>query len=145
MFNKIEIDLAKPAYEALKEIAKRQGKKWEWEPEIGEWCLWKNQPHIVLEPEEQDNWITLFVGKDEAYYRQLVVPMERCVPLLRWEKLEKILESLGYVVMIYQDRCEIWAEDNTGMRLRVRRKGRSRQEAVMRAVIKLGEEEKIKK
>jgi len=146
MFTKEVIELAKPCVEAIKKISKAKGKEWKWKPEVGEWCLWKKHPHLVLEPEGQDNWFTIYVDKDEAYYHRLVVPLKRCIPLLHWEKLEGILEDLGYFLEVEKigcEDCECLILKGTGdpdTECIAVGRGKTRQEAVMRAIIKLGEE-----
>lgn len=147
MFTKEAIELAKPCIEAIKKISKAKGKKWEWKPEVGEWCLWKKHPHLVLEPEGQDNWFTIYVDKDEAYYHRLVVPLKRCTPLLHWEKLEKIMGGLGYELRLDKrgDPPNVAFDAGFGkigepIFASQLIQAPTRQEAVMRAIIELGEE-----
>jgi len=146
MFTKTEIELAPKVYEALKKIAEKQGKKWEWEPEIGDWFLLNDYPYVVAgvlwytiankvdnEPQPDDAISVVYVKshtiQTEAH--------DNVIPLPHWEKLEEIMEGLGYILQgPFKDKsCFVarfgvkgWAE------------GKSRQEAVMRAIIKLGEE-----
>jgi len=150
MFTKAEINLALSTYEAIKKIAKREGKEWEWNPEIGEWCLikkkWgttlKNVVGIIVLVNEDKNIVRVeaVVETDSIFfsgwYRQ-----KDLIPILHWEKLEEILEGLGYMVDIRLEQgnfiCEVdgyeyWADG----------KGKTRQEAMMRAVIKLSKETK---
>jgi len=152
MFTKEVIELAKPCVEAIKKISKAKGKEWKWKPEVGEWCLWKKHPHLVLEPEGQDNWFTIYADKvdkmdyDEPYYYRLVVPIKRCIPFLHWEKLEKIMEGLGYELRLDKrgDPPNVAFDAGLGkigepIFASQLIQAPTRQEAVMRAIIRLGE------
>lgn len=147
MFTKTEIDLASKVYEALKKIAERQGKKWEWEPEFGEWLIYRS-PKVIGETVGIIDYIVskkviCFAPEEGNIHYDYCEIDDGFIPILHWEKLEGILEDLGYEVIVYRYKCEVWAEEDTGMRLKCRKKGQTRQEAVMRAVIKLaGDEEK---
>lgn len=154
MFTKTEIELAKPCVEAIKKISKAKGKKWEWKPETGDWCIvlgYSNAVGLIGLIEKDINVSGLayvecnvFIPKfeDNDWYER-----EKLVPLLHWEKLEKIMEDLEYELSVYKVantldahecfRCEIWEEDNI---LCAYEEADTRQEAVMRAIIRLGEE-----
>jgi len=142
MFTKTKIELAKPCVEAIKKIAQAKGKEWEWEPEIGDFFLFGKEMGIVVD----EDWVNphtfkgMCIDPEEKRGVINIIYIERATPILHWEKIEKILEDWGCVVIVYQGKCEIWEDDNTGMRLRIRWGGKTRQEAVMRAIIKLGEE-----
>jgi len=72
--------------------------------------------------------------------------IDKSIPLLHWERLEKIVGDLGYKLVVCKvvntldprERfmCEIWEE---GKELYVCEVADTRQEAVMRVIIKLGE------
>lgn len=94
MFTKEETKLTKACYESIKKIAP----EWEWEPELGEKCLYKRSV------QKGALWmVTRICGK---YHVQLNckydrdIPISDCIPLLCWEKLEGIMEGTGYIVSI---------------------------------------------
>jgi len=49
MFTKEVIALTPKVVEAIKKIAERQEKEWEWQPEVGERCLWQNKPYVICQ------------------------------------------------------------------------------------------------
>jgi len=150
MFTKTEIELAQPVYEAIKRIAKANGKKWEWEPEVGDWFLVGEEIGVVID-EDKVNPLTFQGRCIHPDAKKNIINwfyIHQVVPILHWETIEKILWD-DYIfgvrrVYVYATRtnakymCVISERDavNEG----VRGKGRTRQEAVMRAIIKLGEE-----
>jgi len=132
MFTKKEIDLAEKTVEAIKQIAEKQGKEWEWMPVIGEQCLFESKPSLITDA--LPDYVYLNSGNNWISKKDVI-------PLLHWEKIEEILEGMGYWLRIGDKySCQIhppngvnaWP-DGAGI-------GKSRQEAVQRAVIKLGEE-----
>jgi len=142
MFTKTEIELAKPCIEAVKKIAKAKGKEWEWKPEVGEWCIDENNIMLIAEvdyiTDDPENWYQISNGSYNWCTGSMYV-----IPLLHWEKLEKIMEKFGYKMYVkfetiggnhYQ--CGIC----NGTAVLVLEIGKTRQEAVMRAIIRLGEE-----
>jgi len=134
VFTKEEIELTKPCYEALLKLG------WKgWKPEIGEWAIHKE--HIFLITEAYNN--INIVECDHGCYLQ-----KDCIPLLHWEKIEKILNRyvIGftkdytdgrYVVRIFnrKEGENTYLESPVCMEV-----GTTRQEAVMRAVIELARE-----
>lgn len=121
--------------------------KWKWKPEVGEWCLWKDKPYVIYEVEEN-------IGPDIGYrdtriaapYDFHYVMRKNLTPILHWEKIEEILKQLGYVLTgdswlgdtyntwIYSEHDKFFGDPL------VMCNGKTRQLAVMRAVIELGKE-----
>jgi len=141
MFVETEIDLAPKVYGAIKRIAKAKGKKWEWEPKVGDYCIDKFGGSVVfiyaIDGEE------LYLSHGLTQYNTYANKKNKLIPLLHWEKLEKIMEKFGYKMYVkfetiggnhYQ--CGI----RNGTAVLVLEIGKTRQEAVMRAIIRLGEE-----
>jgi len=143
MFTKKEIELAKSVYKALLKLG------WKgWKPEIGDFCLDKEKVGFI--------WSYSLLTKDKVVHciekstlDGWVAPIKDCIPILHWEKIEKILKKRGYDLYVdlnetlelylppeghyakfsnYRDRS-IWGE---GV-------GKTRQAAVMWAVIALSE------
>jgi len=110
MFSKAEQNLALRTNEAIKKISKAKGKKWEWKPEVGEWCIvlgYSNAVGLIGLIEKDINVpglayveCNVFIPKfeDNDWYER-----EKLVPFLHWEKLEKIMEGLGYYVILWWD------------------------------------------
>jgi len=151
MFTKTKIELAKPCVEAIKKIAKAKGKKWEWEPERGEWFIYKKRIYLLTDIREKGKFLGHFVYDDTyGLHREI----GEVTPLLHWEKLEKIMEGLGYSIHIgCVGDMENWHwKPKEFYKARLDQKfcyipkneiltiADTRQEAVMRAIIKLGEE-----
>ena len=158
-------DLAKPVVEALEKVTEREcpeckgepikgtfhfeskvcilcngtGKvKWKWKPKVGEWYLTPDDEVRCIGDELDLESIPIVVDLNPAY-----------IPILHWEEIERVLEGVGYYVdtrkltpygcghkelsvsEIYLINSPDFISDG---------KGESRQEAVMQAVIKLGEE-----
>jgi len=145
MFTKTEIELAKPTYEAIKKIARAKRKKWEWKPEVGEWCIDENNIMLIAEvdyiTDDPENWYQIANGSYNWCTGSMYV-----IPLLHWEKLEKIMEGLGCELDLKDFRgsysyfsARFW---QNGVYATIPEIGKTRQEAVMRAIIKLGEETK---
>jgi len=149
MFTQEEIKLAPKVYEAIKKIAEAKGKEWKWEPEIGNFCRHKtwagDELFIVCRVFTRTVNV---VGESEDVYTAEPFML---IPILHWEKLEKIIEGFGYDVDIDKDSlnfdetkyfCVIstphqtankeiyWTPDGKG-------EGKTRQEAVQRAIIEL--------
>lgn len=136
MFTKEEIALAKDTVEAIKKISKG---KWEWEPEVGEFVIIYGQVVLVKSvwPEALHYGISLEYGLHgiEGYAKDYI-------PLLHWERIEKILEGMGYELDVFKSIKEhlfvCSVHRNSKIVLVVRAK--SRQLAVTQAVIELGKE-----
>lgn len=150
MFTKEEIALAKPVYEALRKLG------WEWKPEwldpllftYGKYSevYWFKCPDLS---ERFKGWIyTLTKDIEET---ALHIPQKDCIPLLHWEKIEGILEEFGYEVEHShhnRETCqrlekyvvEIWKPGDTLLTSYICGYGKTRQEAVMKAVIELAKE-----
>ena len=83
MFTKEVIELAKPCVEAIKKISKAKGKEWKWKPEVGDFFLFSKDKGMCVEPKEKRGVVNI------------LYIIEEVVPILHWEKLEKIMNSLG--------------------------------------------------
>jgi len=160
MFTKKEIELAPAVYEAIKRISVKSEKypcltkdkngieqltykKWEWEPKPFELFLSDKDIYCVVDVslfrDPQIDWIIEKAFDKDGNNDGPFYP-EHCIPILHWEKIEEILEGMGYWLRIGDKySCQIhlpngvnaWP-DGAGI-------GKSRQEAVQKAVIKLGE------
>ena len=157
MFTKEAQELAKATVEAIKKIAERQEKecpeckgkgilglpscrlckgsgrvkgKWEWEPEVGEWYYqdFGNGKLLLV----KDEHVRLDIIED------LYVEHVKLTPLLHWEKIEEILEGMGYELGLHN-----WLENKYQGSIYFNNRrlfgtiGKSHQEAVMLAVIEL--------
>lgn len=60
---------------------------------------------------------------------------EHIIPILHWEEIERVLERVGYPLSIEKYGCDIYRGEIVAHSI-----AKSRQSAVMKAVIKLGEE-----
>ncbi|MHC1624720.1 MAG: hypothetical protein ACXQS2_01805 [Methermicoccaceae archaeon] len=151
MFTKTEIELAPKVYEAIRKIAKAKGKKWEWKPEIGDWFLLDDYPYVVagvlwytiedkvVDEPQPDDAISIVYVKSHTIQTEA---HDNVIPLLHWEKLEKIMEKFGYFLDLDYDYhtpfcCEIWdSKQNLPVAFGYEN---TRQEAVMQAIIELSE------
>jgi len=136
MFTQEKIKLAKPTYEAIKKIAKTKGKKWEWRPRVGEWFLFDRRIRLVCNVNVELRLLFYPEYIDTGFIVKSV-HQRKVIPFFHWEKLEEIVEGLGYILQgpFANKSCFVarfgvkgWAE------------GKTRQEVVMRAIIELGEE-----
>ena len=160
MLTKEEIALVAPWNEAMKKISKG---KWEWEPEEGnvfeyKWQeingqykrVWHKKVEVV--PFEFQTWTDedgryMAFGEPPNYKTRRHYFLPNCIPLLHWEKIEEILEGMGYIFQEPIRRC--YGSEGFKCHCVISLKGRqagwgwgkTRQEAVMRAVIELGKEE----
>jgi len=153
MFTKTEIELAPKTIEAIKKISKAKGKDWEWKPEVGDWIVEKEtkQVGIITEYSKKLQEVCyMLLDKNKKFPPGTEVigcPVEDIMSLYHWEKLEKIMNSLGYYltlepVDIYNSgfRAVFWEKLSEEDELPNSPVCKTRQEAVMRAIIKLGEE-----
>lgn len=132
MFTKEEITLAKPVIKAIKKISKG---KWEWKPEVGEWWFDERKDHgrnpILISLPSDIEWINTYPTI--------------CIPLLHWEKIEEILEEMGYKTWTtkyyWEDTIKTLYECQISLGLRseaiVDEEATTAREAVMQAVIEL--------
>jgi len=147
MFTKEEIELAPEVCKVLKKLGWK-----EWKPEEGEWGIYEGKAHLITQVD--GNWVMvkkLVWGFDEEW-----IEKSKVVPILHWEKIEEILEEFSYdistektyengVFVFHKAYISIRDEHDTWRDLAIER-GKTRQEAVMRAVVELGKRiEKIGK
>lgn len=148
-------DLAKPCYEALKKISKRvklgvriKLEEWKWEPEVGEWVLAKHfHPQVRLIAATSDGWAWTAYRTEEQGLSCHSVTGD-CIPILHWERIEEILEGMGYYLQMNKPLdvsiekgtmkvgCSIYQTGKDDFITFAQAK--SRQEVVMLAVIELG-------
>ncbi len=119
-----------------------------WTPQVGEWC----STNRYIKPD----LCCLIVGirKDEVrlHNRSFRFKYKNVTPILSWETIEGILKQNKYVIIFEGEyECEIWRAKQEGKLglyltnddiLQVIGEGKSRQKAVMKAVIELGKEKK---
>ena len=69
-------------------------------------------------------------------------PVDECIPLLHWEKLEEILEEMGYAFYMHEHKDGYHAGFYGIGKIKgdAEEFGKTRQEAVQRAVLALAEE-----
>jgi len=139
MFTKKQIELASKVNKILEKLG------WEWEPERGEWCLVKDEIEIgVFKP----HLISMVHGESLYSYeawRQNHWYISEVIPILHWERLERILEEMGYWPEITR---RIYGSEGAKSHCKIDKNGKFmvaawaeiRQEAVMEAIIKLAEE-----
>lgn len=145
MFTKEEQALTKPCYEAIKKISKG---RWKWEPKVGEYFMHftsvsHSKFYLITEVDKTFVWFAMTVG---GYGTAKHTDLHNWIPLLHWERIERVLEEMGYYL-------KIWDTENTkigsGYYVVIGEKkspitedlGKTRQEAVMKAVIELEKEE----
>ena len=128
---------------------------WKWQPQPGEWCIRKTDDNLGLLIDDnvnihsgEERWgIRIFKFKIDVWEKKERLPF-LYVPILDWEVIEGILEKAGIGFNWFYPasgvEIEMWyVEDNPNQDPCViyKLKGNeSRQEAVMKAVIKLGKE-----
>ncbi len=124
--------------------------KWEWEPEVGEWCIYCNKRFLISHVSK--NIVEYYVELGRGFS----VKANLCIPFLPWETIEKILEGMGYVFQSPRDwlgehrfnersNYELWISTASRSSRASAHKdfrtgyaeSKSRQLAVMRAVIEL--------
>jgi len=145
MFTKTEIELAPKVYGAIKRIAKAKGKKWEWKPEVGEWCIYGNDSNLSLIVFVDIIRKTVILERE--WYGEKEVNISECIPFLHWEKLEEIMGELGYELRLDKrgDPPNVAFDAGLGkigepIFASQLIQAPTRQEAVMRAIIRLGKE-----
>lgn len=140
MFTKEVIVLVKTCNEAIEKISKG---KWKWKPRTGQFVIYKGKIGLI------DNFCP------SPYESIDVLPESgEFIPVLHWEDdIERILEKkLGYRIRVekyaesmfssdkYVFECKIDNRNND--KIHIRLVAKTRQLAVMRAVIELGKEGK---
>ena len=155
MFSKEEVALAKPYYEAIKKISKRginpmtgaplTVPEWEWHSRTGEFAITKENRDILLVTHLLAVAYWQSPGFEFVNLRtneKGSLPDCDCIPLLHWERIEHLLEGMGYELDVFKSVKEhlfvCSVHRNSKIVLVVRAK--SRQLAVMRAVIELRKE-----
>jgi len=155
MFSKEIIALAKPCIEAIKKISKG---KWEWKPERGELF---GLPDLKYHPDNLG--IYLYTVDHTVFYYHIVKKkivetqtgyLEYCIPLLHWERIERVLKGMGYCIFLTGN-IELSTKytvvigttvEHIGLlegKSEIKCFGKTRQLAVMRAVIELGKETQV--
>jgi len=163
MFTKEEIKLAPKVYEAIKRISAKtekypcltkdqDGTKQltykEWKPEEGDWGL-TDYGEVVLiyrNTEEKSQRNCPLLANTEVYGITACIGPgyhEVGIPFLRWEEIERILGELGFATpfdfhVTFENKFLLLLSDADGIP-KAEGIGKTRQEAVQKAVIKLGE------
>lgn len=101
---------------------------WKWTPEVGEFYLDANGDVWCIADEEIVNYLVLYPKGN--------------IPILPWERIEEILEGVGYELYIYESEGSCKADNTYDVFVNGNFYGnaKSRQEAVMLAVDKLRKE-----
>lgn len=146
MFSREEIALAPKVDEAIKKIAEKAGKTWEWEPKRGEFAQ-IGMGMIVLV--DRDG---LFENKFVDTSNMGIIEINRLIPFLHWERIERILEGMGYETELNEFKATgsdyaygIFGYDKNDKYHTAHGYGKTRQEAVQRAVIKFGKRDRHEK
>jgi len=162
MFSKEAVKLTKSLVEAIKKIAEKRegGKKWRWEPETGELFALPdyeyNPHHLGIYLYSSDNFTYYyFLPRKEIITTQNGY-FEYCVPFLHWERIERILEEMGYYLSVvgFEKDSDEWETEDYQAYICVKNKkdkqykewyghNKSRQIAVMQAVIEAAKEIQI--
>ena len=125
--------------------------KHKWQPKVGEWCIIDGSISLIIGFLDDGRLeVRRAKNTDPVYIRR---EHKALTPILPWEEIERVLEEAGYRLWVDRDwinqkyYCKIafrdkklWEEGkqwNWDI-LVERREGKSRQEAVMKAVIELG-------
>lgn len=117
--------------------------KWEWEPQRGEFAQIGMGMIILV---DRDG---LFENKFVETSDMGLIEINRLTPLLHWERIEEILEGMGYEVKTFDIQVKrrrwlshIWKRGKLKDKLVASVDNcKTRQEAVQKAVIELGKEE----
>ena len=120
--------------------------KWKWEPEKWELVIYKGEVDVITGH-----------SKSPIHIHLSSVPgicTKELIPLLHWERIEQILEGMGYYMSLPTkgERSDLWVVGFSSFNFKGTNKefryykntyvgrGQTRQEAVQRAVIELGKE-----
>ena len=149
MFTKEAEVLTKPYYEAIKKISKG---KWKWKPKPRDYFLNPTGTICIIAKNGETtdySWYNNHIMQHNlTFHNPKKIKLEDCIPLLPWERIEKVIKQAGYDEELYDMTEEdgeyiyvIWlgdcSEENATS---FEGRGKSRQLAVMRAVIKLAKE-----
>ena len=108
--------------------------QYHWQPKIGEFFL------------TPDNEIRCIGDEVVLENMPIIIDLnDKNIPILEWEEIEGLLQKAGYSIRLsdfgmakdYNYRFEIWGDNG----LQIQGHGKSRQEAVMKAVIQLGKDQ----
>jgi len=137
-------------------VCKGEGKiPYSYSPQPGEWVvnpcvLNKSEPVLITSVDKIGFHYATENGEDFCSTQTY----SKCIPILEWEEIDKVLEKAGYEILVATKKCgndercvsiEKLSSDNEGLLylpVTCLCYGKSRQEAVMKAVIKLGKEMK---
>jgi len=139
MFSKEAIKLTRATVEAIKVLAEKAGKKWEWEPKIFDYVL-RLKEDIVI----GGIWCVLdcYPSKIRVHNKYTIdgdwLPKDDFIPLLRWERIVKILTDLGYNVFVETQLHNCRATISRNGMVIVRKIGEDSQLATVRAVVEIG-------
>ena len=126
----------------------RQKIPYSWTPQVGEWCIWKeNIEHIVdIDILSNDDFTLYFdyISDLDCYFDfdNRRASVSKATPILEWQVIEEVLEKAGLKLKLRFTSQQEWFALIIGDRCEVAGIGKSRQEAVMKAVLELGKEMK---
>lgn len=116
--------------------------KWKWEPKWNDLAylsgtLVSIRKWWILPSQE----IMCMVDRPEICGDGIVIPQKDLIPILHWEEIERVLEGVGYWVKVdpYGGNRAMIGSLPKHYQVENWVNGKCRQEAVMKAVIKLGE------
>lgn len=152
---KLAMPSAKKVIEVIEKISRKiklgtriKVEKWKWKPEWLDPLMFQNRLYWFKSSDESDRfkgWIfILSEGVEEA---ALHVPQKDCVPILGWQRIEEILERLGYYVRVLRNvdkdshgnhLCECAIDRNKGHIAKAVAK--TRRQAVTKALLELDKE-----
>ncbi len=128
--NQREADSVKHLVEPVNKVLE---KFWSWTPRVGDYCLWGEAVLLIT---DVDDYILYISGIDMIE----AVNVNQVIPILEWEVIEGILEKGGYASIIHEHKEGYHAGFYMIEKVTGEEYGKSRQEAVMKAVIELGKD-----
>lgn len=136
MFSKEVIKLTPKVNEVLKKMG------WKWKPEEGEWCVYKKNQWLIVNPKSK-NIGEIWLNDPEMSYGFLA-KKKKLIPILYWEKILTVLTGMGYVFKIGNSLtiaygCCLW---KNGVVVVDITSWHSWQMVVMQAVVKMGGDKK---
>ena len=137
MFSKAEIKLAPKVHKVLKKLG------YKWIPEEGEWGLTDYGEAVLIyrNVDEKSKENCSLLANTETYGVTACIGPgyhEVGIPILHWEKIEEVLEKMGWSRFQFTRwgngvRVDIFLREQ-----HIFGRGKTRQLAVMRSIIKLG-------
>jgi len=134
-----EVNKVLEGLEVIEYLKKQKGgivTSWKWQPKVGEWFLYGTKTLGLITDVRGGQWISVPHYEHELH-------KDNGTPILHWEEIERVLEKAGCTFRLsdfgmvgdYNYRFEIWAKNGA---IQVSKITKTRQEAVMKAVLELG-------